>query len=268
MSNILFHSVWLLLGTFVIYYLLRYFFLIGCFFGLIQLTKKSLQHFKIYPGEGAPYSFLIREAFLSSISMIIYSTWATSYVVIAQKNIIHLIDYSKDFGYFFSFLIYSAIIMAQLVLYDFYFYIMHYLMHRPRFFKYVHKVHHQSRKLNPWSSFSFNPIETIIDGLGILLILLIFRMEIIPAAIFIVLIFIWTIYIHLGYEFTGKIVGKKAIQSPWLRWISTPTFHYLHHARYRYNYGFFITAWDYFFKTADPLYEKEFTEICEQANKG
>jgi sterol desaturase/sphingolipid hydroxylase (fatty acid hydroxylase superfamily) len=51
--------------------------------------------------------------------------------------------------------------LLLLVLHDTYFYWVHRLMHHPRLFNRLHRVHHQSFNPTPWASLSFHPLEAI-----------------------------------------------------------------------------------------------------------
>ena len=53
-----------------------------------------------------------------------------------------------------------------------------------------------------------------------------------------------------------EVFPARFTQSPWGRWLITPTYHALHHARYRGHYGLFTQCLDRAFETVWPDYER------------
>src|SRR3546814_2958407 len=47
------------------------------------------------------------------------------------------------------------------LLHDSFFYWTHRLLHRPRWFRLAHAVHHESRPPTAWAAMSFHPIEAV-----------------------------------------------------------------------------------------------------------
>ena len=144
--------------------------------------------------------------------------------------------------YFFS----SIVVM--IVLHDTYFYWTHRLIHHPRIFKIVHRVHHLSQNPSPWASYSFHPFEAMISVGYIFIIILLFPAH--PLALLSALgaMFIFNLLGHLGYEFFPNwFVTSKVGQ-----WINCSTFHNLHHKNSRHNYGLYFTFWDRLMGTFKP----------------
>jgi len=159
----------------------------------------------------------------------------------------------NEFGlsYFFT----SIVIM--LLLHDTYFYWSHRAMHHPKLFNLFHKVHHQSINPSPWAAFAFHPLEAIVEA-GILVIIP-FVMPVHPLAIalFLIIMMIYNVYGHLGYElyprgFSKSILGK---------WINTSVNHNQHHAHFKGNYGLYFLWWDRLMGTIRPDYDKEFDRV-------
>src|SRR5436853_7532440 len=59
-----------------------------------------------------------------------------------------------------------------LAIHDTYFYWTHRLMHWRPVFKYVHLAHHRSVTPTPWAIFAFQPLEAVIQFIGIMLLVL------------------------------------------------------------------------------------------------
>lgn len=139
--------------------------------------------------------------------------------------------------------------LLLLVFHDTYFYWMHRLVHHPKLFKRVHKVHHDSVTPTPWAAFSFHPLEAILEA-AILPILLI----ILPTHLFVIGAFLVTMTIlgvinHLGYE----LYFKGFDEHPLTKWIISATHHDLHHQRFNGNYGLYFTIWDRVMKTDSQI---------------
>ena len=61
---------------------------------------------------------------------------------------------------------------------------------------------------------------------------------------------------HLGYEF----MPRWFIRVPPFKWMTTSTFHNLHHTRFNGNYALFFRFWDRLLGTEVPEYEQRFVE--------
>lgn len=141
-----------------------------------------------------------------------------------------------DYGWFW----YFASVPVYLFIHDTYFYWTHRMMHRPRIFPVMHKVHHESRQPTPWAGFSFHPTESLL-GAAILPIMVFFIPIHVSAILFIlVLMTIVSVTNHSGYEI---------LPDAWLRgfagrnWISA-AHHNLHHQTYTCNYALYFRFWD------------------------
>jgi lathosterol oxidase len=131
-------------------------------------------------------------------------------------------------------------IILLLLIQDTWFYWTHRLMHHRRLFRWFHLTHHRSTNPNPWSTYSMSMLEALVLS-GVNLIVL-FAIPTTGAALVIVgwLNMIYGVYGHLGYE-----LYPSAMHGHWLgRWINTATAHNAHHAKGRYNYGYYFLIWD------------------------
>jgi len=128
----------------------------------------------------------------------------------------------------------------MVVVHDTYFYWTHRLIHYPKLFSKIHKVHHYFDNPSPWSAFSFHPFEAMIS-IGIIPII-VFFIPCHPFAIFTFLSYMTLINImgHLGFE-TFSIRFRKSTLG---QWHNTSTYHNIHHQKSKYNYGLYFTFWD------------------------
>lgn len=131
-------------------------------------------------------------------------------------------------------------ILVYLFIHDAYFYWTHRLMHRPRLFRLMHAVHHDSRPPTAWAAMAFHPLEALSGAL------------LIPTLTFVVPIHVAALGVVLGVmTFFGVAnhMGWELFPKPWLdglfgRWMITASHHHLHHRYYRCNYGLYFRFWD------------------------
>lgn len=149
-------------------------------------------------------------------------------------------------------------IFIMLLLHDTYFYWTHRLMHHPKIFRHVHLVHHLSVNPTPWASFSFHPLEAVIES-GILL-LIVFVMPAHPMAIFIFLLIMTFINVlgHLGYE----LYPKGFLKHPLGKLNNTSVHHNMHHQFFNCNYGLYFNLWDRIMGTNHPDYNSNFEKVA------
>lgn len=150
-------------------------------------------------------------------------------------------------------------LFIALFIHDVYFYLSHRLLHLPFVFRHVHRIHHQSHKVNAWSAFSFHPVEGVIQiGIVLLIPVLVPIHELIQLIFITFLIFI-SVYGHAGFEFRANKKGMFSI-------FNTAVHHAQHHEYVRYNFGIYLNFWDKLFKTNHPEYEKSFQELAQKIN--
>lgn len=145
---------------------------------------------------------------------------------------------------------------------DAYFYWMHRLMHRPRLFRLLHRVHHQSFNPTPMASLSFHPLEALLE-FGIVP-LIVFIVPIHPLALMFLSLWsmVFNIYGHLGFEFL-----PKGFATHWFwGWFNTSTHHNMHHQRSGCNYGLYFNIWDRWMNTNHPDYIDTFNKVRSTAH--
>jgi Delta7-sterol 5-desaturase len=142
------------------------------------------------------------------------------------------------------------------IIHDTYFYWTHRLMHNRRLFPLFHLVHHRSTNPSPWAAYSFHPLEAVVEA-GIF-VLFLFTLPVHPLhlIIFFLLMIIYNVYGHLGYELYPRGFNRH----PLGRWINTSVNHNLHHQYFRGNYGLYFTFWDRLMKTIRMDYDEKFDE--------
>jgi Delta7-sterol 5-desaturase len=143
------------------------------------------------------------------------------------------------------------------VLFDTWFYWGHRLMHIEPVYTGVHKIHHFSTSPSILTTFSVNPLESLINGGFVPLFTALVTVHsttmrfIVPTSI------IMGLYVHSGYEFLPRWWNRTW----WTKWFITATFHDLHHKHFTGNFGGFTTVWDRICGTMQPRYEAQFGRL-------
>lgn len=243
-----------LLGAIAVF--VRYTVLAGTAFLIFYVIKRrSLLKYKIqqrFPDQKHIWSEVLHSAatavIFAGMGIGVYYARKAGYTQIYT-------DISRyGWGYFaFSF-------VFMVVLHDAYFYWMHRLMHHPRLFMLLHRVHHYSRNPTPWASLSFHPLEAVLE-FGIIPIAILF-VPFHPLALFVFTA--WSLFFnvagHLGYE----LFPKGFVRHPVWKWMNTSTHHNMHHQRSNCNYGLYFNFWDRVMGTNDSRYEAVFEGIKER----
>lgn len=144
--------------------------------------------------------------------------------------------------------------VLMFALFEIWFYFTHRAMHTRALF-FIHRQHHVAKVTDPLTSLSFSLLE---------------RLVLLTGALGAAIMLSWTIEISLaGLAAYGlanhalNVLGHANVEvfpgwfarSRFGRWLVTPSFHALHHARYRGHYGLFTTILDRSFGNVYPDYE-------------
>lgn len=146
----------------------------------------------------------------------------------------------------------SAFILA--FTHDTYFYWTHRWLHLPKVFKKIHYVHHISRETSPWTSFSFHPVESLINALALPLIILVLPLHPIIIIFHLTLMTVTAVTNHLGVEILPKTLSRWGFHRHWISGIH----HGQHHIHYKYNFALFFTWWDHWAKSEHPHFERDY----------
>jgi Delta7-sterol 5-desaturase len=145
-----------------------------------------------------------------------------------------------------------------------YFYYLHRLLHHPKLF-WIHRHHHQALLINPWTSLSFSVLERLLLLAGVVAL---------PALLSLLIpypIEAYTAYFFFNYalnvvgHFNVEIMPVKFVQSTLGKFLFTPTYHTLHHMRYRGHYGLFTSVLDKWHGTYFSDYETVHAKAVSQA---
>jgi ring-1,2-phenylacetyl-CoA epoxidase subunit PaaE len=164
----------------------------------------------------------------------------------------------SDYGYLWLGLSFFIVLFID----DMFFYWSHRAMHLPRFYKFFHKVHHESTDPSPLTAFAFHPTEAIVEyfvgfvlpfllplNFGVLITWQIFSM-------------LNNVLGHLGYE----IYPKGWVKFPILKFKTASTHHNMHHQLFNGNYALYFTWWDKWMGTEFKDYEVRHEQVFERKN--
>ncbi len=237
------------LGEIILICFSKYFILAGISYLIFyKWFPNNFAHLRIQKTP-RPSSPIKNEIFFSTMSLLIQGLMIYALAVGANQGI-----FSISWGWF-SIPWYQSLIsfLVFFLIYDPYFYFSHAILHQPWLYKHVHKVHHLSLNPNPFSSYSFHPIEAFVSLLYIYPVMFLLPMSWELFWTIMVLSDIGNIGGHLGFE----LLPKSVVNSRVGHWITTPTHHNLHHQVPSSNFGLYWNGWDKLFKTMNKkIYQR------------
>lgn len=151
----------------------------------------------------------------------------------------------------------------MLFLHETYYYWLHRWMHKPGVYKRIHKVHHESITTSAWTSFSFHPIESLLQAAFIPIMAFIIPLHGYALVGILTLMTLTSAVNHLNTELYPRDFNRH-----WFgRWWIGATHHGLHHAQFRFNYGLYFTFWDRWMRTESPDYTALFDKKTQRSEK-
>ena len=185
-----------------------------------------------------------REIGYSLLTSIIFSLLGAAMMIAWQKGWTKVYTQWNDYP-----IIWLPIsLVVALMLHETYYYWLHRWMHRPKIYRWVHKVHHDSISTSAWTSFSFHPTESLLQSIVLLFLLFVVPLHYAVLALVLVIMAITSVINHLNTE-----IYPKTFYNTWFgQWWIGATHHSLHHAQFRFNFGLFFTFWDKWMNTESP----------------
>lgn len=241
-----FKSIWLIGG--------RYFMMAGIAFLLFYIVWRNRFFYRKIQLRFPRNQDYLREIFYSVLTICIFS-FVSVVLFVHPKVAPHTTRYLQisDHGWVYYFMVYPLMFLMH----DTYFYFSHRLMHHKALFKWFHLVHHKSTNPSPWAAYAFHPLEAIVE-VGIVVIFL-FTIPIHKShlVIFFLMMIVYNVYGHLGYELYPSGFSKSRIG----RWINTSVNHNQHHQYFTGNYGLYFLFWDRVFGTVRDDYDAKYEEV-------
>jgi sterol desaturase/sphingolipid hydroxylase (fatty acid hydroxylase superfamily) len=235
--------------------LVRYIvFATGTWFLLWVVLARPMAGAKIRPGQVPPVRQLVREALFSVRSVAVYSTVGLGYVGLSQLGLLWGRPVAEALGPAWA--VVAFLVMA--VAHDAWFYWTHRIMHHPRLFRRFHRTHHLSHNPSPFTAYSFDVTEAVVQALFVLVFVTVFPIAPETVGLYVVFQIARNTIGHCGYEL---FPATRDGQRPLFDWMTTVTHHDLHHARAGTNYGLWFTWWDRWMGTEDPTYHARFAQV-------
>lgn len=123
---------------------------------------------------------------------------------------------------------------------DFLMYIAHYLSHNIKFLKQIHQKHHEHTQIfNNVSLFHMSFGESLLFGVLLTFVALVFSFNIYSFIIFLVINWLYGVIGHLNTKSSRQNIAI----------FTTSSYHKNHHILNNKNYGFYTYIWDKLFKT-------------------
>jgi Delta7-sterol 5-desaturase len=196
---------------------------------------------------------LRREFRYSLGSLAIFAAVGVLTVMLHQAGWIQL--YLKVGRYGWGYLCFSVV--ALIFIHDTWFYWTHRLMHRPRLFPILHRVHHLSHNPTPWAAFSFHPLEAVVQAVVFPFAAIFLPLHPLAALLWLTYMTVMNVLGHLGFE-----VLPRGFVRHWLfRWHNTSVHHNQHHRYVNCNFGLYFNIWDRLMKTNHPHYEEDYDRV-------
>jgi ferredoxin-NADP reductase/sterol desaturase/sphingolipid hydroxylase (fatty acid hydroxylase superfamily) len=222
------------------------------------LGKKYFKKIRIQETERAKLHHFKHDLGFSTSTFLIFAIMDVAILYLESKGYTQVYFDINEYGYLwlgFSFFL-------VLFLDDMFFYWSHRAMHLPQFYKFFHKVHHESTDPSPLTAFAFHPSEAVVEyfvafalpfllplNFGVLITWQIFSM-------------LNNVLAHLGYE----TYPKGWLKFPILKFKTASTHHNMHHQLFNGNYALYFTWWDKWMGTEFKDYEVRHEQIFERKN--
>lgn len=130
--------------------------------------------------------------------------------------------------------------LLYLLAHDTWFYWTHRWMHRPRLFRAMHAVHHESRPPTAWAAMSFHPWEALTGAVVIPALVFVIPIHVAMLGVVLAVMTLMGVTNHMGWE----MFPRRLVHSALGGWLITASHHQRHHEEYRCNYGLYFRIWD------------------------
>lgn len=197
---------------------------------------------------------ILREITASVVSVAMYTLMA---IIALYLVIVGVLRWSNDNP---SVVMFVLIQVATAIGHDTYFYWTHRLMHHRKLFRPVHLTHHLSKTPTVYSSYSFSPVEGLVQAGFVPLWMVFVPMNELSVAVFFIHQMARNVIGHSGYELAWSGFTRSRLTG----WIATTTHHDLHHSEGNYNFGLWFTWWDRWMGTEHPHYHERFEAVVQR----
>ena len=150
--------------------------------------------------------------------------------------------------------------LGVLAVQDAVFYFVHRLLHHPALYRIAHLGHHRSRHYSAWTSFAFDPIESLFHSVFIVVVAMTVPLHFVTLFALLVTMSVWAALNHMP-----PAGLPEAFPHHWLgRWLIGPVHHSIHHQKQGSNFGLYFTFWDLLFGTQDQGYARSVSRVVRK----
>jgi len=201
---------------------------------------------------------IFRELMASLRTVAIFAAVGTLIGLGSRAGVIEIYHAIADYGCAY----FAASIIILIVAHDAWFYWSHRLLHSRALFRRLHKLHHRSHNPTPFTSYSFDVGEAVVNAAFLPLALLLFPAHPVAVFIFVTHMILRNALGHCGIE----VFPIRASGKPMFGWLTSVTHHDLHHSHGRWNMGLYFTWWDRWMGTEHPDYHERFAEVAPRVS--
>ncbi len=199
-----------------------------------------------------------KEVKWSLITAIIFAFSGTITAIFWQEGHTKLYTDINEYGLWYL----PVSLIISMLIHETYYYWLHRWMHKPKVFKLLHKVHHDSNTTSAWTAFSFHPLEGLLQALILPLTIIFLPMHLYVLIFQLTLMTFSSVINHLEIETYPENFHKHFIG----RWLIGATHHSLHHKQFKFNYGLYFTFWDKWGRTESEKFNSLFEEKTRKLN--
>lgn len=220
--------------------------------------KKYFKKIRIQETQRANLHHFKHDLGFSASTFLVFAIMDVCLLYLESKGYTQLYFNINDYGYLWLVLSFFIVLFID----DMFFYWSHRAMHSPRFYKFFHKVHHESTDPSPLTAFAFHPSEAIIEQLMHVVLPFLLPLNFGVMLAWQIFSMLNNVLAHLGYE----IYPKGWVKFPLLQFKTASTHHNMHHQLFNGNYALYFTWWDKWMGTEFKDYETRHEQIFERKN--
>lgn len=199
---------------------------------------------------------ILREILASLRTVAIFATVGTGIGLCSRAGIMTIYPDVEDYGWVY----FVASIALLIIAHDAWFYWTHRVLHFRPLFRRFHGLHHRSHVPTPFTAYSFDVGEAVVNALFLPLILLVLPAHPVALLVFVTHMILRNALGHCGIE----VFPARADGRPLVGWLTSVTHHDLHHANARWNMGLYFTWWDRWMGTEHPDYHQRFARVARR----
>ena len=235
--------------VFFIFTVIGYFAAAGGLYAFYRLRPSS--RFALSTANKTPakiWNSIRNDVILSVLSSSIFALCAALMMSAFEQGYTRLYSQSDRYGLWYL----GVSLVLVILLQDAYFYFTHRLAHHPKCYKWLHQGHHHFKNPTPWTAFSFDPAEALIQAIYLMGVVFVIPMHVSVLCAVVLVMTLGALIHHVGFRlFEASAFGK------WLgSWMVGPLHHWMHHRKYTAHYSLYFTFWDKVMGTQQDGYEE------------